>query len=544
MPDFEGASPGQDLSAVVGDLNSEHLQTLLGPDVLRLVDAITHPDDRFPALRRAALRAFRDDPEGVMRQPAVRQLLLDAMSPPKLGELGRRLGIPDVDLLRTAGFDPDPGLWRDLLGFFGLDPEQAAPASVLPSSPERVAAAFPLFPHQRSVVNDAYQAVAGGHGRVVIHMPTGTGKTRTAMHLVSRILAEAEPCVVVWLAASVELLEQAADAFQTAWASLGNREVTLTRLWGTHSPDLLDVRDGLLVAGFQKLHAGHSRNPVDTLRLGARTQLVVVDEAHQSIAATYRQILDALAETGPRTALVGLTATPGRTWSDVEADQRLSEYFGERKVTVKIDDYQDPVSGLVKLGYMARVKFSRLEVHADPELRPRLTIAEGAEEYSDEVLAALALQWTRNVVIVNEIRRLMADGHKRIMFFGASVQHARLIVSGLAAIDVAAHLVTASTRPSSRRRIIRAFRSSSDRPMVLCNYGVLTAGFDAPNTSACVIARPTKSLVLFSQMVGRATRGPRAGGNEICAVSTVVDVDLPGFRDVAEAFMNWEDVWT
>ena len=79
--------------------------------------------------------------------------------------------------------------------------------------------------------------------------------------------------------------------------------------------------------------------------------------------------------------------------------------------------------------------------------------------------------------------------------------------------------------------------------MVLCNYGVLTTGFDAPRTSAAVIVRPTRSLVLYSQMVGRAIRGPAAGGNEACEIVTIVDTALPGFGDVADAFSNWEDVW-
>ena len=79
--------------------------------------------------------------------------------------------------------------------------------------------------------------------------------------------------------------------------------------------------------------------------------------------------------------------------------------------------------------------------------------------------------------------------------------------------------------------------------MILVNYGVLTTGFDAPKASAVVIARPTRSLVLFSQMVGRAIRGPKAGGTEACEVVTVVDPSLPGFGDVAAAFLNWEDVW-
>lgn len=79
--------------------------------------------------------------------------------------------------------------------------------------------------------------------------------------------------------------------------------------------------------------------------------------------------------------------------------------------------------------------------------------------------------------------------------------------------------------------------------MVLCNYGVLTTGFDAPSASAAVISRPTKSLVLYSQMVGRVIRGPKAGGTPTCEIVTVVNPALPGFGDVADAFVNWEDVW-
>ena len=71
--------------------------------------------------------------------------------------------------------------------------------------------------------------------------------------------------------------------------------------------------------------------------------------------------------------------------------------------------------------------------------------------------------------------------------------------------------------------------------MVMVNYGVLTTGFDAPATSAALIARPTRSLVLYSQMVGRATRGTRVGGNAQAEIVTVVDPHLPGFGSVADA---------
>ena len=83
--------------------------------------------------------------------------------------------------------------------------------------------------------------------------------------------------------------------------------------------------------------------------------------------------------------------------------------------------------------------------------------------------------------------------------------------------------------------------SKGEGSRVLCNYGVLTTGFDAPRTSAVLIARPTKSLVLYSQMVGRGIRGVRAGGNDSAEIVTIIDQGLPGFGNMAEAFTNWED---
>ena len=542
MPTVSGSGPGQDLSEVVNRFNYTALQAVLGTDVVALIDAVTDPSDRMPTLRRVAVNAFRNQPNELMHRPDIRQMCLHATSAAKLNELAARLAVPDMDTLLTIDLSQDSTSWQAFVGFYGLDSHGAA-SSTLPLAQEVVLPQYGLFPHQRSVANRAYEIIRHGHGRVVLHMPTGTGKTRTAMHIVSRFLTAAEPCVLVWLAASSELLEQAADAFQSAWMQLGNRALQMVRFWGKYTAFPGELSDGILVAGLQTMHSLRTRNPIDVLRLGASARLVVIDEAHQAIAKTYQEVINALANTGPNTALLGLTATPGRTWSDVDADKRLSSFFGERKVMVEIDGRDDPVSFLVEQGYMARPTFSRLEVQANPKFRARLRRAGAGGEYDENVMEALATDVSRNIVILEELRRLVADGHTRIMFFAASVRHARIMVSALSAVRIEARLVSADTDFATRRRVIRAFRASSAKPMALCNFGVLTAGFDAPNTSACVIARPTKSLVLFSQMVGRATRGPKAGGNATCAVSTVVDVDLPGFGDLAEAFTNWEDVW-
>ena len=255
------------------------------------------------------------------------------------------------------------------------------------------------------------------------------------------------------------------------------------------------------------------------------------------------ELINILVDTGKHNALLGLTATPGRTWSDIAADVRLSQFFGNRKVMLEIEGWDDPVSFLMNEGYLAHPTFRRLEVKAESMLQMRLRAAGIGDEYDPALLEALAGQVGRNILIIDEAKRLIKTGHNRIILFGASVRHAEVLAAAFSALEIDAHIVTGKTVSTIRKRTIDTFRGMSPKPMILCNFGVLTTGFDAPNTSAAIIARPTKSLVLFSQMVGRAMRGPKAKGNQTCEISTVVDIDLPGFRDVAEAFTNWEDVW-
>lgn len=542
MSPFRGATPGQDLAAIAPNLSLRDLHVLLGEPTLALIEAVSAPPERLPALRRVAIQRLRHQSGRLLQDPAVRDICLSATSVDKLAELVERLGLPSTDALHNLSPQQDQEGWKELLTFYGLDAQEPS-SSTASLEQAMIPPEFGLFPHQRRVANQAYYALQDGHGRLIVHMPTGTGKTRTAMHVICRILSTAEPCLIVWLASSTELLDQAADAFQSTWAKLGSRTVTMTRFWGVYSPPVSTISDGIVIAGLQKMHAFNVKHPNDVLRLGARARLVVVDEAHQSIAPTYQAVIDTLAQTGQHAALLGLTATPGRTWSDVAADRRLSSFFDERKITVEMEGHRDPVRGLIEQGYMARPTFRRLEVVASPALRARLQRSASSGEYDESVMAALAESTTRNVTIIEEIRRLVGEGHTRVMFFGASVGHADLMVAALTALGLDARLITADTEARARRRVIKAFRKQAKTPIILCNYGVLTAGFDAPVTSACVIARPTRSLVLYSQMVGRATRGPRAGGNEACTIVTVVDVDLPGFGDLTEAFGNWEDVW-
>jgi len=99
--------------------------------------------------------------------------------------------------------------------------------------------------------------------------------------------------------------------------------------------------------------------------------------------------------------------------------------------------------------------------------------------------------------------------------------------------------VTSDTRTSTRRALIEEFRAG--RVRTLCNYGVLTTGFDAPAIRALVIARPTASAVLYEQMIGRGMRGPVFGGTERCLVVDVVDnIRFGGQMAFARYGRYWE----
>jgi DNA repair protein RadD len=103
--------------------------------------------------------------------------------------------------------------------------------------------------------------------------------------------------------------------------------------------------------------------------------------------------------------------------------------------------------------------------------------------------------------------------------------------------------VTSDTDPEVRRLVIDQFKKENSGLNILVNYDVLTTGFDAPKTKIAIISRPTTSIVLYHQMIGRVVRGEKQGGNKSCKVLTVKDTFLPGYKNLSDSFYFWEDIW-
>lgn len=399
----------------------------------------------------------------------------------------------------------------------------------------------PLFDHQIAAISEIKDRLAKPGSRVLLHMPTGAGKTRMAMRYVADTLAENPRSLVIWLAHSEELCEQAIDEFTNTWRGIGSSDVQVYRFYGNHTPDLLTGghRTGLVVAGLAKMYRRAQGHDLFLTTLADRTALVVMDEAHQAIAETYRFILDSLVEKhGAR--LLGLSATPGRTWNDRLKDEELADFFGRNKVTIGAGE--SPIDFLIKGGFIAKQQTERL-VHNDALTGNDLARMRLDVDIPQSVLDKLARDVVRNIAIVSKIEELIGRGHTRIIYFATSVSNAKDVSLTLHVRHHDSFFIDASTPADIRSRAIEEYRSDSQTPKIMCNFGVLTAGFDAPRTTAVLIARPTKSLVLYSQMVGRAIRGPRVGGSDVCTVVTVVDTSLPGFDSMVRSFGNWEDVW-
>ena len=160
-------------------------------------------------------------------------------------------------------------------------------------------------------------------------------------------------------------------------------------------------------------------------------------------------------------------------------------------------------------------------------------------EFSDSVLQKLGENKTRNIRTIEEIQKLIDEGRKSILFFAASVNHAQDLSIVLNSMGIESRYVISDMDSFDRFDAIKKFKNQDIT--VLCNYGVLTQGFDAPLTDAVIVARPTMSHLLYNQMVGRGLRGVKNGGTENCILVDYEDNILK--RTLREVGIKKDLVW-
>lgn len=528
-------------------LGAHELALMLGADTVALLELLDLDDVAPTSLAELVVAQLGAD--DILFDPIRRKTVLESLSKKDAERLVRLLQLSDSadpwQSLTRRRFPRGSQPANVLLSFFGCPVEFVGEHR--PTTPDHVSLApmYGLFDHQIVAARETIRLLLEApRPRVMLHMPTGAGKTRTAMNVIAYFLRErlTHNQTVLWLAHSEELCEQAAMEFEKAWSALGSHDTSVYRCFGDHSAKWDTFERGVVIGGLQLLYRRSISEQGAFLRFAQRVPLVIMDEAHQALAPTYQHLLNIIAA-DPQTAILGLSATPGRQTLDAQEDVKLAEFFKKNKVTLKVEGYDSPIDYLQQEGYLAEVEYDFLGFKPQGKF---LLSSEEAEklrqglDLSDSVIRRLGDDHKRNFLIISRLIEAAQHGHK-ILVFACSVRHARLLANLLVAKKYKAAAVTSETRSDRRRHLVARYRDGDDL-QILTNYGVLSAGFDAPRTDFAMITRPTQSVVLYSQMVGRAARGTRAGGNAKCRIVTIVD-QLPGFRNITEAFEYWDDIW-
>ena len=389
--------------------------------------------------------------------------------------------------------------------------------------------------YQNVVFEEAKEALFPNNSRLVVQMPTGSGKTRTAMELIcEHFLQSDSSAMVIWLANSSELCEQALQCFAETWQFVGNEEVAVHRCWGGLD-NHLDVniskfKSNFVVCSFQTVWRRLQQQNFPA----QDCTLLIVDEAHIAVADTYEASIQAI-QRASNCRILGLTATPGR--SEAVETQALAGLFQGNLVGLKDPNgrFENAITFLRSKKVLSTVEY--IELQSGINVPDDQT--EGVE-FSDKILKFLGAEPSRLQLVVQNLLPFLKD-NKKVILFAPSKQSSRFFASIFAYLGFQAGHIDGETPALTRRTIIRDF--NEQRIQIISNYGVLAAGFDSPKVDLVCLARPTKSAVLYSQMIGRGLRGPAVGGTEHCTVLEVRDNFL-GMAMETDLYEIFSDYWS
>lgn len=325
-------------------------------------------------------------------------------------------------------------------------------------------------------VNEAF----GKHRSVMMQMPTGTGKTVVLASLVKQYLNRDADCAVLIVAHRIELIEQTG-------AFLSHFGIDYGVIAGGKWPA---VFKRVMVASVQTL----SKN----LDIDLAPSLVVIDEAHHTLAKTYQMLWAAW----PEAKFLGLTATPYRmsgdgftdlfevlvdSWSVKQfiADGWLSpyDYYSIRPDS----EEQQEIDSLKKRGADGDFQMK--------ELREKLDVRPSIER------------------LFESFERFAFD--KKGIIYAIDISHAEHIAEFYRLQGVKAVAISSKTPAKERAEVIRTFREEN-RIQILVSVDLFSEGFDCPDVEFIQMARPTLSLAKYLQMVGRGLRPCK--GKQCCTI--------------------------
>lgn len=341
-----------------------------------------------------------------------------------------------------------------------------------------------LYQDQEEFISEI-RALWREHKRIIGMAPTGAGKTRVAAKIIAGCISRGMK--VCFLVPRISLMEQTAKSF----VSLGIDDITY--LWGQYETDF----NAAVTIASADTYIRRQKGDYD---------LVIVDEAHHR----RRKLLEWM-DSNPEDRYIGLTATPFAPW--------IGNYY----------------TGLARSkGMRWLIDNGRLcdyEVYA-PSSPDMSKAKQGATAYGWDYAESDAADAMGDAKIIgNIIEFWLQHGENRpTMALCVNVAHANHLTVEFQRAGISAEVITAKTPIEERERIFSRVRAGVTT--ILCSVNALTEGFDVPEISCVINARPTKSETRYCQGMGRGLRKKPEGYRfQNCLIfdhsGTTLDLGLP-----------------
>lgn len=340
-----------------------------------------------------------------------------------------------------------------------------------------------LRDYQEQAIQKLRGALAKGHKRICFQLPTGGGKTILSAYMIKGALSKG--LKVLFLVHLKELIDQTAEKLK-----------------------LFDIDYGLIAAGEPVRQADCQLAMIQTLarrqkQMEFKPDLIIVDEMHHSVSKTYKQVIAEY----PDAKLIGLTATPERL-----------DGKGLKDIVEMI--VQGPtMRSLIDAGYLNQYDYYSAinDLNLDDV---KTSMGDFDHKQLDEAIEKSSILGD----VVGHYKQHLAG--KKAIVFCVNIKHSKRVCSSFIANGIPAAHLDGELSKQERKQIISDFKAG--KILVLTNCSLISEGFDVPDLDGVIMLRPTKSLGMFLQMVGR---GLRKSDNPTVILDHVKNYERHGMPD-------------